>query len=394
MLIIGVDGGASKVVAHEILVDENGLFQTGNRFSGRQYADFPGFDAAFRPVPLATQLAEMAHDLELNTDEIEQSNAYLSAFAEAIKELALQKGNKMILVGMGMPGLKSADKRGIVALANGPRMPRFCDLLEERLRIEGVRLIRPVHKLGSDADYCGIGEEYAWNGCFRNISNAYYLGGGTGVADALKIGGELLPFDEAKPWIAKTWEFKSKDGFSLEKYISARGMQLLFSDKTGISTEELDQKGVFGLQILEKAFLGDPFARETVEMVCHQLAAVLFERLSTLFFGWQHPFEFINPAKTLEPGHPYLGTLLERIILGQRLGEWLGHEAGSKMLLEPLKEKLTSFILEIKDPAFRDHYLPGGLLKQDLIILSSLRAAPALGAGADAFLNYKKNNLC
>lgn len=394
ILIIGVDGGATKVVAHVVRVDEAGFFELGKSVAQRQYLDYPEFDRQFIPVPLATQLADMQQGFEPTDEELKQSSAYLQAFTDVIREIAESENQYHVLIGMGMPGLKTTDKRGIAALANGPRMPHFCDLLEEKLAQVGVHLVSPVHKLGSDADYCGMGETYALDGSFRNVNNAYYLGGGTGVADAMVLNGDLLAFDDAKPWIAKTWEFKSSGGYSLERYISAKGVQFLYGESIGISTEELDKKCVYGQQILEMAQKGDKKAAETIAMVSGHLAKLLFERISTLYFGWQSSFEFINVAKTLDPEHPFKGTLLDRIVIGQRLGDWLGMDAGAKMLLEPLTAQLETFILSTKEEEFIQHYLSGNKLKKDLIALSSLRAAPALGAGADAFLNYQKRSTC
>jgi len=394
ILIIGVDGGATKVVAHVVTVDEAGFFELGKSVAQRQYLDYPEFDRQFKPVPLATQLADMQQGFEPTGEELKQSSAYLQAFTDVIREIAENENQHHVLIGMGMPGLKTTDKRGIAALANGPRMPHFCDLLEEKLAQVGVHLVSPVHKLGSDADYCGMGETYALDGSFRNVNNAYYLGGGTGVADAMVLNGDLLAFDDAKPWIAKTWEFKSSGGYSLERYISAKGVQFLYGESIGISTEELDKKGVYGQQILEMAQNGDKKASETVAMVSGHLAKLLFERISTLYFGWQSSFEFINETKTLDSHHPFKGTLLDRIVIGQRMGDWLGMDAGAKMLLEPLTVQLETFILSTKEEEFIHHYLSGNKLKKDLIALSSLRAAPALGAGADAFLNYQKRSIC
>ena len=46
---------------------------------------------------------------------------------------------------MCMPGLKTADGRGIAVLRHGPRMPYFLDRLEERLVRDGL-VLRVVGK--------------------------------------------------------------------------------------------------------------------------------------------------------------------------------------------------------------------------------------------------------
>ena len=153
--------------------------------------------------------------------------------------------DKNAIVGIGMPGLKTKNKRGIIALINGPRMPDYSQFIESRLLEANMSLVSPIAHLGSDADYCGLGEEYAENGLFKDVKNAYYLGGGTGVADAMKLNGKLVPFDNTKAWIAKTWEMKCDKNISLEKYASSSGIQSIFSMYSNIPVEELNKNEIY-----------------------------------------------------------------------------------------------------------------------------------------------------
>ena len=288
-----------------------------------------------------------------------------------------------------MPGLKTADKRGIEVVANGPRMVRYSDMLEKRLQAVKIKPVAAIYQIGSDADYCGIGENYADEGAFVSCKNAYYLGGGTGVADALKLDGQLLALDAAKTWMAKTWEFKSSGDKSLERYCSSNGIQSIYAELAGIGQEQLTQKEIYPPQIAEKAGRNDSAARETFREVSRHLAKVLFSRITTLAYGWQQDFEFINPARAeLEPKHPYLGTQFEKIILGQRLGDLYASPVAHDVLKKPLFETLKSLIEESKllSPEMKKHYTE----LQKIIVVSKLREAPALGAGVDAFYNYNK----
>ena len=74
-------------------------------------------------------------------------------------------------------------------MANGPRMPEYLNYIESKIN-------QSVYPLESDANMCVWGEEYALDGSLRNINNAYYLGGGTGTADGLKLKSKLVPFDQ------------------------------------------------------------------------------------------------------------------------------------------------------------------------------------------------------
>ena len=126
----------------------------------------------FKPEPLKSQLSQIDKgSIELTESERIQATAYYDAFIDAIQEIVKKIDTTEILVGIGMPGIKSIDGRGIIAMANGPRMPKFSSEIESRLIDIGVNLIKPIAQLGSDADYSGIGEEYAKNGSFRTVEN-------------------------------------------------------------------------------------------------------------------------------------------------------------------------------------------------------------------------------
>lgn len=388
MVLIGIDGGATKISAWEIIYDKkNNTFSLGSTNVFREYRHYDEFIQDFSPVELSVQLAEMNGDIGLTQDEMVQGEVYMNACTDVITELAAKHRDKKILIGIGMPGLKTADKRGIAALANGPRMPYFANVVESKLKERGIKLYDKVAKLGSDADYCGIGEEYAEKGEFKNCKNAYYLGGGTGIADAIKLKGRLIPFDEIKDWIAKTWELKSEDGLSLERYTSASGIQFIFSLNSGLTIEKLNEKRIFPPQILEAALNNDINAINTLKQISKNLAQLIFERITTVYFGWNHHFEFINPNRqALESEHPYKGTLFDKIIIGQRLGDLLMESIGTGILFDEMIELLMEMTKGIADINFKKHYLTDNIFNKDLICFSNLREAPAIGAGIDAYL--------
>jgi hypothetical protein len=388
IVIIGIDGGASKMNAWNILFDKkNSSFRIGHRNYVKNYHNYVDYDVLFKPVPIQTQLKEINSGIRLTEIEKRQSKAYLNACLDIITSMASPYKNHNILIGLGMPGLKSNDLRGIIALANGPRMPEFATEIETELKLRKIDLLRPIARLGSDADYCGMGEEHASEGLFRSVKNAYYFGGGTGVADALKLKGNLISFDQAGSWIAKTWEMLSPEGVSLEKCISARAIQLIYGRLCKIQITELDQKKIFGAEIMSKALSHDPYALKTFERVSRDLAALLFERISTIHSGYQQKFAFVDPSKTIKLiRHPYYGTLLDRIIFGQRMGNIIEQSKGKGILWEPLLENLTKFIQDSNNAALQQHYLSDDMFNASILQISNLREAPVIGAGADAFL--------
>lgn len=394
-IVIGIDGGASKVSAYVVKASENGKsFTLGKQNSVKEYRDYSDFQTDFKPVSLPTQLEQIQNNnITLTPAEIKQSKAYYIAFRDAISDLVKLTKAENVLIGIGMPGIKTTDKRGIAAMANGPRMPDFTTKIEQKLLADSIALAAPITKLGSDADYCGIGEEYAGNGAFRNVENAYYLGGGTGAADALKLHGELVSFDDCKSWIAKTWEMCDENGTSMEIYCSANGIQSAYSKLKDISQSALGENKIYLEQILERAACDDKAAITTWQTISKSLADLLFERISTIFNGWQNNFSFINKNKPqIISNHIYKNTLLDRILIGQRLGKIFQNPLAQEYIVEPLMNNLSELVSksESLNERAKSHYLKSGKFDNKIIIVSQLREAPALGAGIDAFRNFNE----
>jgi len=382
-ILIGLDGGATKVSAWQIEQTLKG-FVLGSIHSEKTYSSFPPFNPEFTPVDIQTQLEEINSSIALTDSEQKQGQAFIHAFTDTISELS---SDEEIIIGIGMPGIKTTDGRGIAAMANGPRIPKFCDELEKALSEKSIKLAKPIHHLGSDADYCGLGEEYADTGLFKSIENAYYLGGGTGAADALKLEGNLVPLDETKSWLLKSWEMKNNDNIPLERYASAGGIQSIYSTYSGKSISSLNRDKIFPNIILDLADQGDEAATETFSDISFNLAELLFERIQTINAGWSDQFGFVNPNReTPSSQHPFIGTTLDRIIIGQRLGTLLELSEGLGIFWEPFVYHLTQLINESDhiDSIAKSAYLNKKQLNQNLIQISTLRDAPALGAGIDA----------
>ena len=310
LTIIGIDGGASKVSAH-VVEFKGKSFSLGSAKSTKEYKNYIDFQKNFKPVDLTNQLSQI-HDnsIKLTESEIVHANAYYSTFADAIEEIVSSIDYEHLLIGIGMPGIKSTDGRGIIVMANGPRMPNFASEVEQRLSVKNIVLVKSIAKLGSDADYCGIGEEFTENGAFKIVKNAYYLGGGTGAADALKLHGKLIPLDDCKSWFAKTWEFKTDSAKSMETFCSARGIQSIYGEIADVSNDDLIKNGIYLEQILVKAGEGEKGAIITWEIVSKNISELIYERISTIFSGWQNNFLFINPNREiLESNHNFKGDI-------------------------------------------------------------------------------------
>ena len=393
ILLIGIDGGATKVSGWVINYQEQTqLFQLSDINLQKKYSDYPDFNPGYTPVDIKTQLDEMNKEIHLTMEEKKQGDVYMKTAADVIIGLLKKFPEKKALIGIGMPGLKTADKRGISAIANGPRMPGYSEFIELKIREENLTPGAPIAHLGSDADYCGLGEEYSADGLFKDVRNAYYLGGGTGVADALKLEGKLIPFDQAKSWIAKAWEMLCDKGISFERYASAAGIQFIYSRYSNIPVEELNNNHIYPPQILEKALSDDKAAVDTINDVSIYIATLIYERITTIYSGWSGLFSFVNPARELtEKDHKYRGVLLDRIIIGQRLGDLLDDSKQTPLLWSRIIERLSELFSKSNDNRLKKNYLQNGRFREDFITISKLREAPAIGAGVDAWITYNKS---
>ncbi len=439
-LLIGVDGGATEVKAHAVAADppENPhSFRLRPEHAARRYEPVAGFE----PVPVQQQLAEFhAGSLNLRDSERRQGACWIEATATVIADVARQCGAGRVRVGIGMPGLKTADARGIAVLNNGPRIPDFLDRLEARLAELGIELAQPIRRLGSDADYCGLGEQYAEDGAFRDADSAYYVGGGTGIADALKLRGRLVPFDEAREWILKSWQIPSALGPTFERLASAASLNRIWADLAGPT-------GGTGTRYPEQAAVaGDPVARAVLHMVALVLAELIAERLHTILLGRPDAPRRGEAYARLRVDHPYRGTRLDRVVIGQRIGQIFADPAVRPYFADPLRAHLEALLrgtgngvqtpstgrsveppcptprrtgtpdaTDVRDegqpppadpwgtaapgchgsqspPAgltgdLAKTYLdPAGRLPDGFLVASRLRAAPALGAAIDALL--------
>jgi hypothetical protein len=338
MKIIGIDGGATKVSGAQVIRIDDQTFELIKPIKEIQYKDHKSYDSNFAPFTLEEQLANK----ELTSTEQNQSQLYIECITEIIEQIIEEDP---IPIAIAMPGIKTANKRGIKAMVNGPRIPNLCDELEKRLSLK-----YKIQSIESDADMCAWGEEFGKTGAFRNIENAYYIGGGTGTADGLKLQGKLISFDDAAKWIAKVWELVIEKDTSFESFSSMSGINQL---RTSRSDKEI------GLM----------------------LGNLLFERISTVFSGWNNQF---MTDRNIENMHPYHGTLLDRIVIGQRVSDFLQSDQGAIIFSEVIE---TLFINCMNsETEIKNHFINNEGFDKDRIVLSNLRSAPIIGLAAKSCL--------
>ena len=383
-IIIGIDGGGSKVSAGIIESSDLSTF-TFKSLSQQFYNERSEFNSDFSPVAMDIQLNEYnKEEYNITKDEVLQGNAIIESFHNSIINLNIEKP---ILMGIGMVGLKTKDLRGIGAIANGPRMPKFCIQLENALNKSNIHLHKPIQYIGSDADNCGIGEEYGKDGLFKDIQNAYYIGGGTGTADALKLKNELIPLDNISSWIAKTWEILNENNISMEQYTSLQGIQSIYSSYSEIPINKLCDESIYANEIFSRALENEQAALLTCADITKYMSILIVERIETVFSGWQNKFELLNPKHSvLDNNHPYKNNLLERIIIGQGLGKLFHLSKNTPLLWDPLHNNIYNMIQKssVLPSKAKNFFFENGTLKKGFIMTSNLDNSAILGAGITA----------
>ena len=354
---IGIDGGATKISGGIVKQINETIFSLDGDVQTLTYSESPLNNRNFQPVDLDLQLTQKDNPL-LQTEEVKQGQTILECCESVITKLAKTNSGNKCLLGIGMPGIKSPDQGGIMVTNNGPRVPRFLDILEHRLRLTGLKF-DPIQKLENDSDLCGLGELYDKNGSFRGLKNALYIGTGTGIADAILLEGKLISFDNIGTWMPKSWQMKNENGIPIEKIISHKGMMMQYSKKTGISFHRLEKD-----EIYPELFIKTGDAVEIRINFVTTVAWLIFQRIEKLVVK--------------KPN-----TIFNRIILGLRLAQ----------LIEIIPELFDQIKLSVKkqitDSQILSQTTKKYYLQNKLIFLSKLPHAPIIGAGVSACQNAR-----
>jgi hypothetical protein len=341
-LLVGVDGGATEVKAHEVVqleADDEGCVRLD---VGHAAAFQCPSRARFVPIALSVQMHAHEEALSCSSDtvvttreELAEAELWVECAAQAILSVAAVRNTARIVIGMCMPGLKTSDSRGITVMKNGPRIPDYLDRLETRLLREGLRLEGSIAGLVSDGFACGLGEQAAHDGALRDVNDAYYIGGGTGLAECFVIEGEVLALDAFELRLKKAWQMESPRGGTFEALLSMRGM---------------NERCAGGGFVEQLALAGDREARIVLLDAAEALADLIDER--------------VHAVKSRGRG------TLERVVVGQRLGAVLADPAMRAVLAEPVQRALERRL--------------GADRARGFLVASTLRAAPAIGAAAFA----------
>ena len=269
-IVIGIDCGATKVMVQTASFDrELNRVTPGNTNVEYSYSDHSNWNDNFLPINLDIQRSEYSDgNISLTEAEINQGSVIIETIQKAISDTNTDSA------GLCFPGIK--DDKGVVIMANGPRIP---DLVE---RIEGIE------SLFNDSDCCVLGEWRSTVGKMQDCKNAIYIGGGTGIADGIILDGKLIDFNRTEK-VKRSWELQLADG-SVESQLSPAGM------------------------INQNNKLYDSNINSLVELSESDGCTVIFEKAIEAFsFLIQDRIDFFYKNN----------SIIEKIVIGQRLGAFL-----------------------------------------------------------------------
>jgi len=280
-IVIGIDCGASKVMVQTTSFDrELNRVTPGNTNVEYSYSDHSNWNENFLPINLDIQRNEYSDgSISLTETEINQGSVIIETIQKAISDTNTDSA------GLCFPGIK--DDKGVVIMANGPRIP---DLVE---RIEGIE------SLFNDSDCCVLGEWRSTVGKMQDCKNAIYIGGGTGIADGIILDGKLIDFNQTEE-AKRSWELQLPDG-SVESQLSPAGMinqnNKLYGSNINTLVELSESDGC--MVIFEKAI-------EAFSFLIHDRIDFFYKN----------------------------NSIIEKIVIGQRLGAFLinDHQELGKMI--------------------------------------------------------------
>ena len=272
-LLAGIDCGATKVLIQSAIFEPG----TDNVYPGKiskefVYSDHAEWNKNFLPVPIHVQKCEFDEKkISLNNSERTQGRIIIDTIRKAMDNIKYHKK------ALCYPGIKY--NNDIVIMANGPRI------------INMKNKIGSINTVFNDSECCVIGEWKSSIGKMKNIKNGVYIGGGTGIADGIIMDGELIDFsDEGSP--KRSWELLLPTGDSVESLLSPSGILNHFNKLNNSNIKKMND-------ILK------------------------FKNYQKIFSNAADAFAFL--VKDRADFFQKRNKQIEKIIIGQRLGEFLSN---------------------------------------------------------------------
>tara|TARA_Y100001970_G_scaffold21798_2_gene24982 strand:- start:721 stop:1668 length:948 start_codon:yes stop_codon:yes gene_type:complete len=272
--LIGIDCGASKVLLQSAKINpKKTIISKGKFYKEYLYSSHPEWDPNYQPTPLDVQIKENNNKcILIRKAEKKQGDVIVELLQNVIAN------NSDSEIGICFPGIK--DAYGVTILANGPRIPKLLNRLEN------------VDTLYNDSDCCITGELASNIGKMNDIQNGIYIGGGTGIADGILLNGKIINLNiDENP--KKSWELILPHGPTVESLLSPGGILKSYNlkYKTNITT------------------LTELSASQYFEETLHNA-------ITAFHYLIQDRLKFFRRHK----------QKIEKIVIGQRLGQFLNEQ--------------------------------------------------------------------
>ena len=154
-----------------------------------------------------------------------------------------------------------------------------------------------LKKIYDDSLSCVNGERFSLSGKLKEISDAIYIGGGTGIADGILYNKKLIDLNIDKD-LKKSWEIIMPNGETIEECMSLAGLCKKWKKRKPISIELLNN-------LFDKASEKHELATDIIETAGQAFQLLINERIN--FFKAYKRFP-------------------EKIVIGQRMGQILKKE--------------------------------------------------------------------
>lgn len=367
---IGLDCGASVHKAYALELAPSGDSIALAPRGSSALVNFAAVDG-FAPLPVAEQLEQQRTGaFAPSAAEQASARAWIACASAAVLAVARASGARSVRLGLCAPGLKSADGRGLIALANGPRVPRFAAELEQALAAADCALVQPLARIHGDARACVEGERSPQAGLLRELDCAWLIAGGTGLGEALLSGARACDFEDFGGRLRRAYELPAPEGGSCEQAIAPGALARAHAQASGRALPLREHE-----QPERCAERGEAHAAELLARAARALASLLVERVLALHSGALAPLVAA-------------GSVPQRIALVQRLGALHARDSAHAFFAAPFERACAEQLAQRAPNALRaalleqssEHAAPR--LRAGWIASPGTRAAPAIGAFA------------
>ena len=175
-VLLGLDGGASKVLAQACTIDhKSSLITPTGDFAESIYRDATTFSHDFSPIELEQQKKEASSNkYHISKQEAKQSESITESIATTIGEF--EGVIKVSLMGLCFPGIKTPKLDGVSIMANGPRNIKMLSMINNKIKTNNYTKLM-MREIYDDSECCLIGEWKSSIGKLQNSENAIYIGG-------------------------------------------------------------------------------------------------------------------------------------------------------------------------------------------------------------------------